>query len=410
MRTWLSCRSPTGSCGRCGSAATARSPRRRACAFDRVVPASVCAHGPDLAGGRRAAGVVHDLAGACRAACVGGRRASSGLVLAGPRAIPARGSRRVNGALTAVRGMVVHAVAAGQASGDPMAPPYEVADDRDLPVAARGEDGRTGWRMRARHRLHEPETPVGRASDEQIVALLRACMSARDWLIVLPMARAGLRRGELCGLRRSMSTCGPTRGRWEARSPARTLKWSRRRGQRRTGPGTKSPRRQRAGMLDFPVVQAFDTYALDPRVTIAGTAQPGGDSRGDHLLRGQVRRAGAARGRSADLLAAAPREPRSRLPRRHAATDAARLPQQRRRRRTRQDVVAYLLGHASMPSSQVYMHPDLGRAAAVDAVPIPRSRRGDPVPGASGGLALSGRHIPACSSAQGCRRRLGPAE
>ena len=34
------------------------------------------------------------------------------------------------------------------------------------PEAARGEDGRMSWRMRARHRLHEPETPgrPGRAT------------------------------------------------------------------------------------------------------------------------------------------------------------------------------------------------------------------------------------------------------
>jgi len=97
----------------------------------------------------------------------------------------------------------VQAVAAGQASGDLVALVYEVADDRDLPQAARDADGRMAWRLRARHRLHEPERPVDRASDEQVVALLRACRSARDRLIVLLMARAGLRRGELCGLRRS---------------------------------------------------------------------------------------------------------------------------------------------------------------------------------------------------------------
>src|SRR6266511_629067 len=126
-----------------------------------------------------------------------------GMVLAGPGSAPARGARRVNGVLTAVRGMVVHAVAAGEASGHLVPLLYEVADDRDLPEAARGEDGRAGWRMRARHRLHEPERPVDRASDGDIVAVLRACRSARDRLIVLLMARAGLRRGEVCGLRRS---------------------------------------------------------------------------------------------------------------------------------------------------------------------------------------------------------------
>jgi len=80
---------------------------------------------------------------------------------------------------------------------------YEMAEDRDLPEAARGEDARMGWRMRVRQRVHEPHRDVDRAGDEEIVALLRACRSARDRLIVLLMARAGLRRGEVCGLRRS---------------------------------------------------------------------------------------------------------------------------------------------------------------------------------------------------------------
>ncbi|MEV0051960.1 hypothetical protein AB0H34_15820 [Saccharopolyspora shandongensis] len=88
-------------------------------------------------------------------------------------------------------------MATGHAGPGLVAMLYEVADDRDLPVEARGEDGRIVWRMRVRHRLREPETTVDRASDKQIVALLRACRSARDRLIVLLMARAGLRRGEL---------------------------------------------------------------------------------------------------------------------------------------------------------------------------------------------------------------------
>ena len=41
------------------------------------------------------------------------------------------------------------------------------------------------------------------------------------------------------------------------------------------------------------------------------------------------------------------------------------------------DVIADLLGHASVSSSQVYVHPDPGRLrAAVDAVPSPRERVG----------------------------------
>src|SRR5664279_4727757 len=132
-----------------------------------------------------------------------GAETATSVVLAGPGGVPARGARRVNGVLTAVRAMVVHAVAAGPAGGQLLPLLYEVADDRDLPEAARDSDGRMSWRMRARHRLHEPERPVERASDTDIVAVLHACRSARDRLIVLLMARAGLRRGEVCGLRRS---------------------------------------------------------------------------------------------------------------------------------------------------------------------------------------------------------------
>jgi integrase/recombinase XerD len=129
-----------------------------------------------------------------------GAGAGSGVVLAGPGTAPARCPSRINGVLAAVRGMVVHAVAAGWAPAGLVSLLYEVADDRDLPEAARGEEGRMAWRLRARHRLREPETTVDRASDEQIVALVRACRSARDRLIVLLMARGGLFSGApACG-------------------------------------------------------------------------------------------------------------------------------------------------------------------------------------------------------------------
>ena len=43
---------------------------------------------------------------------------------------------------------------------------------------------------------------VDRATDAEVLGLLRACRSARDRFIVMAMARAGLRRGEVTGLRR----------------------------------------------------------------------------------------------------------------------------------------------------------------------------------------------------------------
>ena len=55
------------------------------------------------------------------------------------------------------------------------------------------------WRMLARHRSPGPERPVGRAGDDDIVALLGACRSARDRLIVLLMPGPGCRAVSCAG-------------------------------------------------------------------------------------------------------------------------------------------------------------------------------------------------------------------
>ena len=300
----------------------------------------------------------------------GAAGSGSGVVLAGPGAAPVRCPSRINGVLTAVRGMVVHAVAAGQAPAALVALLYEVADDRDLPDAARGEDGRMAWRMRTRHRLREPDTAVDRAGDGEIVALLRACRSARDRLVVLVMARAGLRRGELCGLRRSdvhlLSDSRPL-GCEVARAHLHVV----RREGNPNGAWAKS-RRQRVVPLDFLTVQAFDTYEFE-RMRVAAAA--GGDFVFVNLFRDPI---GAPLRPDAvgELLAAASRR--------------AGLDTPIRAHRLRHafasnildvgggiDVLADLLGHASVASAQVYAHPDRSRLrAAVDAVPNPREQAG----------------------------------
>ena len=162
--------------------------------------------------------------------------------------------------LTAVRGFVAHAVTSGQAPGELMGLIYELADESDLPAQARGEERRMAWRMRARHRLHEPEATVDRASDEEIVALLWACRSARDRLIVLLMARAGLRRGELCGLRRSDVHLLADSRLLGCAMPRAHLHVVRR--DNPNGAWAKS-RRQRVVPLDFLVVQVFDVYEFE---------------------------------------------------------------------------------------------------------------------------------------------------
>jgi integrase/recombinase XerD len=292
-----------------------------------------------------------------------------GQVLAGPGRAPVRGARRVNAVLCAVRGFVAHAVTSGRAPGELLVLIYELADERDLPEQARGEDARMAWRMRARHRLREPDTAVDRAGDEEIVALLRGCRSARDRLIVLLMARAGLRRGELCGLRRGDVHLLPDSRVLGCEVERAHLHVVRR--DNLNGAWAKS-RRQRVVPLDFLVVQGFDVYEFE-RLGVARAGESdfvlvnlfrepvGAPMRPDainELMVACSRRVGLAR----------PVRPHQL---RHAfgsnIADAG----------GGLDEIAELLGHASMSSSQVYLHPDPSRLRqAVERVPSPREQAG----------------------------------
>lgn len=290
-------------------------------------------------------------------------------VLTGPGTRPARGARRINAVLSAVRGFLTHAVTAGDAPSEVFPLLYELADDRDLPVAARGEDHRMTWRLRARHRLHEPVTAVDRASDADIVALLLACRSARDRLIVLLLARAGLRRGELCGLRRS-----DVHVLLDSRVLGCDVERAHLHVMRRDNPNgawAKS-RRQRTVPLDFLTVQALDAYAYErAEVTEAESS----DFLLVNLFRAPI---GAPMRPDAinELMAALSRR---------AGLDPAATPHQLRHAFGSNvadaggsiDEIQQLLGHAWASSTQVYLHPDPSRLrAAVERVPSPRAISG----------------------------------
>ena len=289
----------------------------------------------------------------------------AGVVLHGPGAARPRGARRVNAVLAAVRGMTVHAVAEGTAPGRLVPVLYEVADDRDLPGEACAGDGRMSWRMRARHRACEVDAPVSRTAEADIAALVAACISARDRLIVLLLARAGLRRGEVAGLRRSdVHLLADSRALGCAVNRAHLHVV--RREDNPNGAWAKS-RRQRVVPLDFLTVLAFDTYQLE-RSAVPAAADS--DFVLVNLFRPPV---GAPMRLDAinELIGAASRR---------ARIDPPVRPHQLRHSFGSNiadagnsiDVVADLLGHRWVSSSQVYVHPDPARLReAVDRVPSP---------------------------------------
>lgn len=226
------------------------------------------------------------------------------------------------------------------------------------------------WRLRARHRVAEPEVAVQRASDADIVALLGACRSARDRLVVLVMARAGLRRGEVCGLRRSdahLLVDSSRLGCEVARAHLHVV----RRDDNPNGAWAKS-RRPRVVPLDFLTVGAFDTYELE-RMSVPQAA----DS--DFVFVNLFRKPLGAPMRPdaiGELMAGASRR---------AGLESPVRPHQLRHACASNladagggiDVVAELLGHASPSTSQVYVHPDSSRLrAAVEMVPSPREQAG----------------------------------
>ena len=121
---------------------------------------------------------------------------------------------------------------------------------------------------RAPGRLSEPEIRVDRASDDEVLALLGACRSARDRFIVVTMSRAGLRRGEVCGLRREdMHFVADASGLGCAVAGAHLHV---RRRANANGAWAKS-RRSRAVPVDGLVVLAYDTYVFERDGAVAAS-------------------------------------------------------------------------------------------------------------------------------------------
>nr|WP_280258854.1 site-specific integrase [Nocardia abscessus] len=292
-------------------------------------------------------------------------RADGGRVVAGPGVQPVRCPSRINKILVATRGFLSFAVVAKEAPASVLEQLWEIGDTRDLPLAAQGESSALRYRLRARHSMHEQETVVDRASDEEIIALFRACRSAHDRLIVLLLARAGLRRGELAGLRRADLHLLPDNAAHGCMVEGAHLHVVRR--DNVNGAVAKS-RSSRVVPLDFLVVRAIDLYLLE-------RAEQPAAADCDFVLVNLFR---APLG--APMSVCAFNELFERLSRR-AQLARPITPHQGRHSFASNladsgalvDEIQALLGHVCPSSSQPYLHPSMDRVrAAVERVPSPR--------------------------------------
>jgi integrase/recombinase XerD len=281
--------------------------------------------------------------------------------VAGPGVKDVRGPGRINRILSVVRGFIRHAVVIGEVPGEVLAALYDISDGRHLPAEVRGEVSGLRYVARPRHRLSETETVVDRATDVEVLELLRACRSARDRFIVMAMARAGLRSGEVTGLRREDMHLVPDAAMLGCAVPGAHLHV-----QRRDNPNRAwaKSRRARPVPVDELLVLAYDTYWFEReecrpahgcdfvlvnlfREPLGAPMRPGALN---ELLASLSRRAGLAREIHPHMLRHCFG---SNIMEAGGALDEAQA----------------LLGHASPASTQVYLHPSHDRLRrAVDRV------------------------------------------
>lgn len=229
-----------------------------------------------------------------------------------------------------------------------------------------GGSGGLRYYAKARHRVSDPEQPVTRASDQEVLALLRACQSARDRFIVLLLGRAGLRRSEAVGLRREDLHLMPDSSMLRCPVEGAHLHVV-----RRDNPNQAWAKSRRAGVVpvDFMLVQAYDAYAAERDECVEAAASDFvlvnlfADPVGRPMRPGAINELFARLSKRADLDRVV--HPHSL---RHAFGSSA------IEAGATLDEVQELLRHASITSTQVYLHPGSNRLRqAVERVDLGRS-------------------------------------
>jgi len=272
-----------------------------------------------------------------------------------------RSASRINQMLAAVRELYKHAVAVGTLDASVLALLYEVGDDRHLPAELRAEGAGLRYRAKPRHRQRATRTrrPVP-IRPEEAEALVRACASWRDRFVIVMLWFCGLRVGEALGLRRSdlhLSESAIGLGCTIAGPHLHVVARANTNGaSAKTGSRSVPVRREVLACYDHylaereacPQAEACDFVLVN--LAHAPLGQPMTASSIRQWLAGLSRRAGLERTVTPHMF-------------RHAtATELL-------ARGAGIDVVKELLGHASILSTQTYLHPGSDALrAAVDAL------------------------------------------
>ena len=271
----------------------------------------------------------------------------------------ARSPGRINHLLAAVREFYKHAVADGVLDASVLALLYEVGDDRHLPAELRPEGSGLAYRAKPRHvqrgRRPRPPVPVRR---EEAEALLGACACWRDRFLLVVLWFCGLRVGEALGLRRSDLHLVPSAAALGCGTPGPHLHVVARDNPNRA----RAKSGDRAVPVRSEVLSCYDRYLAEREACPAAEAcdfvlvnlrhAPLGEPMSDDTVRkwlgGLSRRAGLGRVVTPHMF-------------RHAtATELL-------ARGAALDVVKELLGHASIRSTEAYLHPDAdAQRAAVE--------------------------------------------
>ncbi len=271
----------------------------------------------------------------------------------------ARSPGRINQILAAVRELYKHAVANDGLDACVLAFLYEVGDDRYLPADLRPEGSGLRYVAKPRHvqRARRRATPDSVRAGE-IEALLQAASSWRDRFLLVLLWFCGLRIGEALGLRRSDLHFVPASAALGCSVPGPHLHVA----------GRDNPNRARAKSGDrhvpvrAEVLSCYDRYlserAACPPAEVCDFVlvnlfhEPLGRPMSDHTVRQWL----AALSERAGL----DRAVRPHMFRHAAASELL-------ARGVGLDVVAELLGHASIRSTEAYLHPGAGALrAAVD--------------------------------------------